>query len=124
MVKFRTVSHVVFSMTYTLLCYTEDKRPTMKELNRYVMRENANKWEDIGKELGLALDKLKITAKDNPLDIRKCFLTTLDQWLKENPGATWRTLEIALTNVNRAKLGLDSVDDLYGKDVYFEFLIK
>ena len=91
----------------------------MKELNRYVMRENANKWEDIGKELGLDLDKLKITAKDNPLDIRKCFLTTLDQWLKGDPGASWRRLEVALTNVNRAKLGLDPVDDVYGKDLYF-----
>ena len=49
-----------------------------------------------------------------------CFQKTLDKWLKLNKDdATWRLLEVALTNVNRAKLGLDPVDDVYnnGKSV-------
>ena len=44
-----------------------------------------------------------------------CFHRTLNQWLQLD--ATWKTLEVALTNMNRAKLGLDPVDDVYGKDM-------
>ena len=97
--------------------HIETKKPTLKYLNRYVTRKYANDWEDIGIELGLNLDVVKIIAKDNPLQSEACFRETLDKWLKLNTDdATWRTLEIALTNVNRAKLGLDPVDDVYGKD--------
>ena len=63
---------------------------------------------------------LKITAKDNHLQCVACLRDTLDKWLKLNTDdATWRTLEVALTNVNRAKLGLDPVNDVHGKDVYY-----
>ena len=93
----------------------------MRDLNRYVTRKYATDWEDIGIELGLDLDVLKIVSKsrDNPLQSVACLRETLDKWLKLNTDdATWRTLEVALTNVNRAKLGLDPVDDVYGKDMY------
>ena len=90
----------------------------MRDLNRYVTRKYANDWEDVGIELGLDLDVLKIIARDNPLQTTACLRETLDKWLKLNTDdATWKTLEVALTNVNRAKLGLDPVDDVYGKDV-------
>ena len=91
----------------------------MRDLNRYVTRKYAADWEDVGIELGLDLDVLDIIKKDNPHQSETCFKKTLDKWLKLNTDdATWKTLEVALTNVNRAKLGLDPVDDLYGKDVY------
>ena len=93
----------------------------MRDLNRYVTRKYANDWEDIGIELGLDLDVLKIIARDNPLQSIACLRETLDKWLKLNTDdATWKTLEIALTNVNRANIGLDPVDDMYGKDVLRE----
>ena len=48
-----------------------------------------------------------------------CLRNTLDKWLKLNTDdATWKTLEIAITNVNRSKLGLNPVNDVYGKDVH------
>ena len=91
----------------------------MRDLNRYVAKKYASDWEDIGMELGLKLDVLKIIAKDNPLQSIACLRETLDIWLKTNTDdATWKTLEVILTNVNRAKLGLDPVDDVYGKEVY------
>jgi len=90
----------------------------MKDLNRYVIRKYANDWKDIGIELGLDLNVLKIIEKDNPLQSVDCLRETLDKWLNLNTyGATCKTLEVALTNVNRANLGLDPVDDVYGKDV-------
>ena len=91
----------------------------MRDLNRYVTKKYATDWYDIGIELGLELDVLDIIKADNPQQSVNCFQKTLDKWLKLNTDdATWRTLEVALTNVNRAKLGLDPVDDVYGKDVY------
>ena len=98
--------------------HPEYKVPTMKDLNRYVTRKYANEWEDIGIELGLSLDVLKIIARDNPHQSVVCLRETLDKWLQSNTdNATWKTLEVALTNVNRAKYGLDPVDDVYGKNV-------
>ena len=90
----------------------------MRDLNRYVKKKYATDWEDIGIELGLELDVLKITARDNPLQSVACLRETLDKWLKLNTDdASWKILELALANVNRSKLGLDPVDDVYGKNV-------
>ena len=89
----------------------------MKDLNRYVIKRHASDWKDIGLELGLDLHVLNIIRKDNPQDSVTCLQETLDKWLELNDDTTWNKLELALTNVNRANLGLDPVDDLHGKDV-------
>jgi len=90
----------------------------MKDLNRYVTRKYANDWKDVGIELGLDLDVLKIIEKDNPQQSVACLRETLDKWLKlSTDDATWKTLEVTLNNVNRANLGLDPVDDVYDKDL-------
>ena len=36
--------------------------------------------------------------------------------MKENSNATWKEVEIALTNVNRLNLQLNPLDDLYAVD--------
>ena len=98
---------------------TEKKRPTMRYLNRYVTRKYAADWYDIGIELGLELNVLKVIANDNHHQSIACLRETLDQWLTLNTDdATWKTLELAFTNVNRAKLGLDPVDDIHSKNIY------
>ena len=103
-----------------LLCYDiyiENTRPTTKHLNRYVMRYASN-WYTIGIELGLEPGILDIIEKNHSQDGVTCFQKTLDNWLKLNTiDATWKILEVALTNVNRSNLGLDPVDDVYGKYV-------
>ena len=89
----------------------------MKDLNRYVTRKYSTDWFDIGLELGLDFYKLEIIKHDISQDCVNCFQRTLDGWLSSTIDATWRTLEIALTNVNRAKLELHPIDDVYGKDI-------
>ena len=87
----------------------------MKDLNRYVTKKYATDWYDIGIELGLELSTLDTIEKDNFQQSTICFRKTLDKWLALNEDdATLRTLETALTNVNRAKFELDPVDDVYG----------
>ena len=89
-------------------------RPTMKDLNRYIVRKHATDWYDIGIELDLELDILDIIKEDNPQQSVACFQKTLNKWLKLNSeNVAWKTLEVALTNVHRIKLGLDPVDDVY-----------
>ena len=67
---------------------------------------------------------MDIIKADNPQQHVTCFQKILDKWLKLNiDDATWRTLEVALTNVNRAKLGLDPIDDVYGKNVYYNTIL-
>jgi len=87
----------------------------MRDLNRYVVNKFAADWKDAGIELGLEFDVLKVIAKDNQ-ETKDCFQEVLSKWLKLTPNATWRTLEVTLTNVRRQQLGLDPVDGVcYGK---------
>ena len=74
-------------------------------------------WRDVGLELNLEPSMLNTTEKNNPQDAAKCFEVVLDMWLNLAPNATWKELEVALTNANRMLLGLDPVDDLYGETI-------
>ena len=85
----------------------------MKDLNRYVTNIYAADWESIGMELELKYETLYIISRDHQHDSITCFKRTLDKWLTSNPHGTWRTLEVAITNVNRSRLGLKPVDDIY-----------
>jgi len=62
--------------------------------------------------------------KDHPQDCAYCFLTALDMWVRSsiNPNATWRILELALTNVRRQQLQLDPVDDVYGELICIHYV--
>ena len=93
----------------------ENDKPTMRDLNRYVTKKYAADWKDIGLELNLKLGILKNIQKNNQ-EVEDRFEDVLDKWLKSTPKATWRMLEVALTNVSRQQLGLDPVDDVYGEN--------
>ena len=97
-------------------CFIEYTTPTMKDLNRFVTKKYATDWYSIGLELKLQESELNIIRKDCPQQSVTCFETTLKKWLDIDDNSTWRTLEVALTNVNRANHHLDPVDNVYGKD--------
>ena len=86
-----------------------NERPTHKELNR-ILTDYCEHWNAIGLHLDLKRSVLRTIGKDHPMDERECFRVTLDRWLEMDPEATWSTLELAITNVNREKLGLDALD--------------
>ena len=44
----------------TMSWLIENERPKMRDLNRYVTKKYASDWEDIGVELGLELDALRL----------------------------------------------------------------
>ena len=86
----------------------------MRDINRYTKKYAAD-WKDIGIELGLKLSTLNIIEKDHSSQSIACFQAMIDNWIEPTTeDVTWKTLEVALTNVNRQKLDLDPVDDIYG----------
>ena len=101
----------------TLMCCVETERPSMRDINRYV-KEYATNWIDIGLELKIDYSALAIIEKNHhSSDCVACFQVMIDNWLKGTPdNATWKALEVALTNVNRQKLKLDPIDDVYGME--------
>ena len=46
----------------------------------------------------------------------KYFQQMLHKWLQSKPNATWKELEVALTNVTRQKHNLPVVPDIHGKE--------
>lgn len=98
---------------YLCLCWTENTIPTMVDINRYVARKHGYDWKEIGIELGLKLDDLNIIEKNHSLKSELCFKVMITSWIESTAdNVTWKTLEVALTNVKRKKMGLDSVDDV------------
>ena len=100
-----------------IISLVENHTPTMKDLHRYFIKKHAADWKDIGLELELKLDILKAIRQNNTHKVEDCLEDVLDRWLKLTPSATWGTLELALTNVNRQKLDLDPVDDVYSGEI-------
>ena len=96
------------------ICCTENKQPTMRDIYRYTKKYAAD-WKYIGIELGLRLECLVSIEKDY-LNCVSCFQSMIHEWLNFTVDATWKDLEVALTNVNRHKLDLDFVDDVYGME--------
>ena len=96
---------------------TEEEIPNMRDLRRYIIMTHAPHWRDIGVELKLKTTRLNNISIYHPNDCTACFAKTLGYWLSSNPNATWGVLEVAITNVMRAKLGLERVNDLYGECV-------
>jgi len=75
-------------------------------------------WKEIGIELGIEFHLIHIIEADYPKQSFDCLLEILHQWLDITLNATWRSLEVALTNVSRRHLGLGPVDNLYDSQSY------
>ena len=86
----------------------------MRDLNRYVVHKYVKEWEDIATELGLD-EEIAIIEKDSR-NTTDCFKKMLRKWLDSTPFATWKMLEVAITNVKRAKNSLDPITDVYGEN--------
>ena len=90
----------------------------MRDINRYIKGMHTYYWRDIGLELGISFDILcGINNCEYHSDVQWKFYVMISGWIEKKltlTNVTWRTLEVALTNVNRQNLGLDPVDDAYG----------
>ena len=80
----------------------------MKDLEK-PLTDYCTHWEGIGGQLGLPDSVIENIKADHPLKHRECFRETLKKWLRMDTTATWGKLELAITNTNRATLGLPKI---------------
>ena len=96
------------------IMYIEHEIPKWTDLNNRVVPHHAVRWRSIGIELGLVPSLLNSIAENcatKPQRSQDCLNAVLEKWLmQDGPNATWNKLEHAITNVQRAELGLDPVE--------------
>ena len=76
-----------------ILIYTGDDRPDMRDLNRYIVQQQAAQWERLGLELGLESYHIANISRDHPNESVICCGKMLQNWLDIDPSASWRKLE-------------------------------
>ena len=85
------------------------ERPAAKDYQKFLL-DYCLDWQSIGLQLGLKQALLNLTEANNRNQHRECLRLTLQNWLQMDTKATWSKLELAITNVNRVKLGIDPLD--------------
>ena len=72
------------------------------------------RWRYIGIQLGLVpslLNSIAENCANKPQGIQECLYVVLERWLlQDDSNATWSKLEHAITNAQRAELGLNPVE--------------
>jgi len=94
-----------------LLCfvYIVDERPTEKDLNQF-LTTYAPYWKSIADLLGLNQAVIRVTEMNEHYRPRECFREILSKWLKQDLNATWRKLELCITNAQRSEHGFKKLD--------------
>ena len=88
--------YYTLSHTYT---YTGDDKPDMRDLNRYIVEQQAGQWERLGLELGLKDYHIANISKDNPNRSVTCCREMIQKWLEIDTSATWGKLDDAINNI-------------------------
>jgi len=85
----------------TEVVYSRDSRPTLRDLNRYIIPLVAAKWYDLGLELmDVGQEKsLEIIEQDNKHDVISCCRKMMAVWLQMSDTATWDQLVNAAQSV-------------------------
>jgi len=97
----------------------DDQRPESKDLHRFLTIYSKH-WRGTGLQLGLETSLLDQLEADY-LALSERFRVTLEKWLQLNVGVRWGNLELAITNANRASLGLKPLTA--GKE-HFSFILS
>ena len=74
----------------------------MRDLNRYIVEQQAVQWERLGLELGLKDYHIAIISKDNEHNPNRsvtCCRKVLQKWLEIDPSATWGKLDDAVKKI-------------------------
>ena len=71
----------------------------MRDLNRYIVEQQAAQWERLGLELGLMDYHIANISKDNPNRSVTCCREILKKWLDIDTSATWGKLDDAINNI-------------------------
>ena len=90
---------LLYIITHT---HTGDDRPDMRDLNRYIVEQQAAQWERLGLELGLKDYHIANISKDNEHNPNRsvtCCREMLHKWHDIDTSATWGKLDDAINNI-------------------------
>ena len=80
----------------------------MRDLNRYIVEQQAAQWERLGLELGLKDYHIANISRDNEHNPNRsvtCCRAMLEQWLREMPSPTWDKLDNAIKKIKSSTTG-------------------
>ena len=73
--------------------------PTMRDVNRHIVEQQADHWEMLGLELGLKDYYIANISKDHLNRAMVCCRVMLQKWLDLDPYATWAKLDDAIKKI-------------------------
>ena len=82
----------------------------MRDLNRYIVEQQAVQWERLGLELGLKDYHIANISKDNANRSVTCCREMLQKWLEIDTSATWGKLDNAVKNITISSTSPTSTD--------------
>ena len=85
------------SLRYLFIFFSVDQRPSMRDINKYIVPKFSAHWRMLGILLDVRSTKLDDIAKNE--DDQKCSKEMLKQWLHTDGEATWRKLLEAVSSV-------------------------
>ena len=75
------------------------RRPTLREVYRYVVPQHAHKWKQLGAQLCFNQAELDIIFSNFHNDSEECCRNLMSRWLNKNSEATWYQLLTAIDNL-------------------------
>ena len=93
----------------TLISLTGADRPEMRDLNKYVVEQQAPQWETLGLELGLMDYHIAIIDKNHSNDSVTSCRMMLQKWLDTDPLASWSKLDDAVKKIRSPMSGPVSI---------------
>ena len=95
--------------TYLLFCYTlciliEYKRPTLRDVYKYVVPKYAHEWRFLGGLLHFEQAELDIIFSDFRNDSKECCRRLLFIWLDKYSDASWNQLVSAIDEIYQSSL--------------------
>ena len=77
----------------------------MRDLNRYIVEQQAVQWERLGVELGLKDYHIANISRDHPNRSVTCCREVLQKWLDMDPSASWSKLDDAVKKIKSLTTG-------------------
>ena len=94
--------------------YIGDKKPNIRDVNRYIVEQHAAQWERIGLELGLKDYQIANITKDYPNSSVTCCREMLQKWLNSDLSASWGKLDDAIKKIHLPQKTSPYFDDKRG----------
>ena len=95
------------SAVFSGLIGRHDCRPTVKEFNELIRDKVAEDWQDLGIQLEIAPEQLRIIKNNYPQNIKMCCTKMFENWIENDYTANWDKLIKALERINHNALAED-----------------